>query len=139
MASDQDEGSEFSTVDEGMAERPATDPVAMERSRARVELAMFGRRRPAMLGRYQILDPIAGGGMGMVYAAYDPELDRKVALKVLHPESPPHERAHERLLKEARALARLDHANVVAIYDILSPEGQIVVVMALLVGETLES
>ncbi|HEX3766592.1 MAG TPA: serine/threonine-protein kinase [Kofleriaceae bacterium] len=138
MAADHEETEQFSTVDTDMAqERPASDPVAMERARARIERAMFGRAAPARLGRYEILDPIAGGGMGLVYAAYDPELDRKVALKVLHPGRHHDHRAHERLLKEARALARLDHPNVVKVHDVLSHDGQVVVVMALLEGRTL--
>ncbi len=137
MAAFVDEHGELSTVD--MTGRPASDPIAMERSRARVERALFGHERAAMLGRYEILEPVAGGGMGLVYAAYDPELDRKVALKVLHPELVPEAGGHERLLKEARALARLNHPNVVAVYDVLSHDGQVVVVMALLPGETLES
>jgi serine/threonine protein kinase len=51
--------------------------------------------------------------MGVVYAAYDPELHRKVALKVLHPRRQGDDGAHERLIAEGRALARLDHPNVV--------------------------
>ena len=129
---------QFSTVDAGMAkERTPTDPIAMERARARVERAMFGEAPPARLGRFVILDAVARGGMGMVYAAYDPELDRKVALKVLHASRSDDRRAHERLSREARALARLEHPNVVKVHDILVDDGQIVVVMTLLDGETL--
>src|SRR3569832_770437 len=138
MVANQDKGVDFSTVDAGMAAKPASDPIAMERSRARVELALFGQVRPAMLGRYHILDPLAGGGMGLVYAAYDPQLDRKVALKVLHPDVPRYANAEARLIKEARALARLEHPNVVVVHDVLSTDGQIVLVMALLEGQTLE-
>jgi eukaryotic-like serine/threonine-protein kinase len=138
MAEDHEEEALFSTVDVDMTlERPASDPVAMERARARIELAMFGQAAPARLGRYEIRDPIAEGGMGLVYAAYDPELDRKVALKVLHPGRHHDQRAHKRLLKEARALARLDHPNVVKVHDVLTHDGQVVVVMALLDGRTL--
>jgi tetratricopeptide (TPR) repeat protein/predicted Ser/Thr protein kinase len=111
----------------------------MERARARTELAMFGYAEPARIGRYQILEPIAGGGMGFVYAAYDPELDRRVALKVLHPERRHDEYAHERLVKEARALARLDHPNVVTVHDVLTDDGEIVIVMELVAGQTLAS
>ncbi len=126
-----------STAEMG-GEPPATDRLAMERARARVELALFGHAEPARIGRYEILEPIAGGGMGFVYAAYDPELDRKVALKVLHCRRASDPRSHERLMKEARALARLDHPNVVTVHDVLSHHGEIVIVMELVAGETLE-
>jgi eukaryotic-like serine/threonine-protein kinase len=119
-------------------ERPPSDRIAMERARARTERALFGHAEPAQIGRYLILEPIAGGGMGFVYAAYDPELDRQVALKVLHP-SRNRDDSHGRLLREARALARLDHPNVVRVHDVLSADGQIVIVMELVEGETLAS
>jgi tRNA A-37 threonylcarbamoyl transferase component Bud32/tetratricopeptide (TPR) repeat protein len=128
---------ELSTVDAELATPPSSDPIAMERARARIELAMFGVMKPPLLGRYQILDPLAGGGMGLVYAAYDPELQRRVALKVVYPGGAGDPRARDRLLREARALARLDHPNVVRVHDVLSHDGQIVVVMALLEGQTL--
>jgi tetratricopeptide (TPR) repeat protein/predicted Ser/Thr protein kinase len=96
------------------------------------------RATPDRLGRYEIVEPIAGGGMGFVYAAYDPELDRKVALKVVHPRRSHNPGSHSRLIKEARALAQLDHPNVVKVHDVFSDEDQIVVVMELVNGATLE-
>lgn len=93
---------------------------------------------PAQLGRYEVVEPIAGGGMGFVYAAYDPELDRNVALKVVHPRRSHNPASHSRLIKEARALARLDHPNVVKVHDVFSHDEQIVVVMELVEGVTLE-
>jgi tetratricopeptide (TPR) repeat protein/predicted Ser/Thr protein kinase len=92
---------------------------------------------PRRLGRYEIVEAIAGGGMGFVYAGYDPELDRKVALKVVHPRRSQNPGSHARLIKEARALARLDHPNVVKVHDVFSEGEQIVVVMELVAGETL--
>src|SRR5512140_3302061 len=65
------------------------------------------------LGRYEIVECIGQGAMGSVYSAHDPLLHREVALKVLHKRD-----ARERTLDEARALARLKHGNVVAIYDV---------------------
>jgi eukaryotic-like serine/threonine-protein kinase len=74
----------------------------------------------ATVGRYVILNLVGRGGMGEVYAAYDPQLDRKVALKLLH-ETASHEAAartaRERLLREAKAIARLSHPNVVVVHD----------------------
>ncbi|MFY0532419.1 serine/threonine-protein kinase [Nannocystis pusilla] len=74
--------------------------------------------RGAAIERYTVLDRIGAGAMGVVYTAYDPRLDRRVALKIMH--ARPGHRADEivgRLLREAQALARLQHPNVVAIYD----------------------
>jgi eukaryotic-like serine/threonine-protein kinase len=124
-----------STVELG--QQPEPDPLAMERARARVERGLFGAAEPAKLGRYEILEPIAGGGMGMVYSARDPELGRKVALKVLHPLRARDSRSRQRLHVEARALAKLDHPNVVKIHDVIDDGGQVVIVMELVEGETL--
>jgi|JI10StandDraft_1071094.scaffolds.fasta_scaffold03708_13 predicted Ser/Thr protein kinase len=124
-------------ADELRGARPASDAVGMEAARARAERALFGDAAPARLGRYVVLERIAGGGMGVVYRGYDPELHRKVALKVLHPRAQEDDRAHARLLAEARALARLDHHNVVRIHDVLAEAGQVVLVMELAEGETL--
>jgi len=74
----------------------------------------------ATVGRYVILNLVGRGGMGEVYAAYDPQLDRKVALKLLH-ETAAREAAartaRERLLREAKTIARLSHPNVVVVHD----------------------
>ncbi|MCA9690977.1 MAG: serine/threonine protein kinase, partial [Myxococcales bacterium] len=77
-----------------------------------------------MIGRYVVLDELGAGSMGVVYAAYDPELDRKVALKLVRPElawtsgAGDGVDARARILREAQALARLAHPNVVAIHDV---------------------
>src|SRR5262249_41730690 len=73
------------------------------------------------LGRYLVEGELGSGGMGLVYAGYDPELGRKVAIKLMRPEvsgrtDPAQGRA--RLLREAQALAQLTHPNVIAIYDV---------------------
>ena len=129
----------FEAADTWMgSERPAGDQLALEAARARAERALFGHAEPARIGRYQLVAPIAGGGMGLVHAAYDPELDRRVALKVVHPERGD-DRGRDRLIKEARALARLDHRNVVAVHDVVTHEGEVVIVMELVTGETLAS
>ncbi|MFC1610862.1 tetratricopeptide repeat-containing serine/threonine-protein kinase [Myxococcota bacterium] len=68
------------------------------------------------VGRYVILHRIGAGGMGVVYAAYDPQLDRKIALKLLRPDRAEGSEA-VRLLREAQSLARLAHPNVVSVFD----------------------
>ncbi|MDI3291848.1 serine/threonine-protein kinase [Polyangium sp. 15x6] len=94
----------------------------------------------ARLGRYTIADVLGRGGMGIVYAAHDPTLDRKVALKVLRAEVTARvgaDIASARLLREARIAARLSHPNVVTIYDVDSHGGQIFIAMEYIDGQPL--
>jgi eukaryotic-like serine/threonine-protein kinase len=77
--------------------------------------------RGTPLGRYLVLERVGAGAMGVVYAAYDPELDRKVAVKLLHPAlqgSESTEARSARVRREAQALARLSHPCVVSIFDV---------------------
>ncbi|AKJ02528.1 serine/threonine protein kinase [Archangium gephyra] len=74
--------------------------------------------RGATLSRYVVQERLGSGAMGVVYAAYDPELDRQVALKLLRPEGRGVEELRLRLLREAQALARLSHPHVVAVHDV---------------------
>ncbi len=86
----------------------------------------------AQIGRFRILHEIGAGGMGVVYAAYDETLDRKVAIKLLHIRgSVP---AGERLQQEAQVMARISHPNVVQIYDVGEYRGQLYVAMEFLDG-----
>jgi tetratricopeptide (TPR) repeat protein/predicted Ser/Thr protein kinase len=94
--------------------------------------------RGAAVGRYVILDRIGSGGMGVVYAAYDPELDRRVALKLLRTDRFSSESGCSRLLREAQALARLTHPNVVAVHDAGTFGDRVFVAMELVEGETLQ-
>ncbi|MDI1449896.1 serine/threonine-protein kinase [Polyangium sp. 6x1] len=90
------------------------------------------------LGRYVTLQPIGAGAMGVVYAAYDPDLDRKVALKLLRRESGRSAAEMQaRLLREAKALARLSHPNVVAIYDVGTVDDRVFIAMEFVTGTTL--
>jgi tetratricopeptide (TPR) repeat protein/predicted Ser/Thr protein kinase len=87
------------------------------------------------IGRYLVLGRLGAGGMGVVYAAFDPELDRKVAIKLIR--GRPDAEAQARLLREAQAMARLSHPNVVACYDVGTFQGQIFIAMEFVRGETL--
>jgi serine/threonine protein kinase len=92
------------------------------------------------VGRYTVLERLGAGGMGVVYAAYDPELDRKIALKFLRvQEGSEAEKAHrqERLVREAKAIAKLSHPNVVGIFEIGVHEGRVFLAMEFLGGGTL--
>lgn len=94
----------------------------------------------ATLGRYVVLNLLGTGGMGIVYSAYDPELDRKLALKLLNPEaSNSLLRSDGRawLLREAQAMARLWHPNVVSVYNVGKFEDQVFVAMEFIDGRTL--
>src|SRR5882672_4487032 len=86
------------------------------------EAGARGLARGASIGRYMVLDVLGSGGMGVVYAAFDPELDRKVAVKVLRPELAD-DPAAKRLLREGRAIAKLAHPNVVAVFDVGTDRG----------------
>ncbi|HET6582021.1 MAG TPA: serine/threonine-protein kinase, partial [Nannocystaceae bacterium] len=86
-----------------------------------------GLARGAALGRYIVLDCLGAGAMGIVFAAYDPELDRRVAVKVLHARgSSDASSGRARLLREAQAMARLSHPNVVTVHDVGTFEGDLI-------------
>ena len=90
----------------------------------------------ATLGLYLLERELGTGAMGVVYAAFDPALARRVAIKMLRSERATTE-AKERLLREARAMARLAHRNVVTVYEVGTANGRDFVVMELIDGETL--
>jgi len=92
------------------------------------------RPRPTCVGRYQLGEALGTGGMGVVYRAHDPDLDRAIAIKVVRAGG---EASETRLLREAQAMARLRHPNVVPIFDVGPAEGAVFVAMPLLEGGTL--
>jgi tetratricopeptide (TPR) repeat protein/predicted Ser/Thr protein kinase len=88
------------------------------------------------IGRYVISHEIGAGGMGVVYAAHDPELDRAVAVKVMLGGSDL--RFQERLRREAQAMAKLTHPNVITVYDVGEHDDCVFIAMEYIAGETLE-
>jgi tetratricopeptide (TPR) repeat protein len=118
-------------------DQTATVHLLNEGARAVVSGGLEALARGAAVGRYLVLDRIGAGGMGVVYAAYDPELDRRVALKLLRPDRFTGEVDRLRLLREAQALARLADPNVVAVYDAGTFGDRVFVAMELVEGETL--
>lgn len=121
------------------ATRPRSDGERRADSTARDAARRLARG--AMLGRYLIVDLLGEGGMGVVYAAYDPDLNRKIAVKLLHPEGSGEDdpdKARGRLLREAQAMAQLSHPNVVAVHDVGTFGGEIFIAMDLIEGSTLK-
>src|SRR5690606_18473955 len=97
---------------------------------------LFGSTERVKIGRFEVVDRLGAGAMGVVYAARDPHLDREVALKVLrkeHRDGP----AAARLLREAKALARLRHPHVVTVLEIGTYEDGLFIAMDRINGPTL--
>jgi tetratricopeptide (TPR) repeat protein len=93
--------------------------------------------RGTAIGRYVVLAEVGRGGMGEVFAAFDPELDRKVAVKLLHTEARSNvAHSRSRLLREAKAIARLSHPNVVVVHDAGTFGDQVFVAMEFVDGQT---
>ena len=91
------------------------------------------------LGPYRIVSQLGSGGMGVVYTAHDPRLDRHVAIKLLPPDLTRDETAKQRFLQEAKAASALDHPNICTIHEINeTDDGQLYLVMAHYEGETLK-
>ena len=94
--------------------------------------------RGARLGKYEIVASLGSGGMGDVYRALDPRLEREVAIKVIRSLASNAE-AQARLWREARAAASVSHPGVCQIYDVGESEEQLFIVMELLNGQSLSS
>src|SRR4051812_12479072 len=95
--------------------------------------------RGASIGRYVVLGLVGRGGMGEVYAAYDPELDRKGAVKLLRVKPGAGvslTEGRQRTLREAQAIARLSHPNVVVVYDVGTFEEKVFIAMEFVEGHT---
>ena len=92
-----------------------------------------------VIGRFVVIGKLGAGGMGVVYAAYDPELDRKVALKFLLPHGSNRETARARLQMEARAMAQLSHPNVINVHDVGTRGDQVYLAMEFVEGLTLDA
>ena len=98
-------------------------------------------RRGDAIDRFTVLEQLGVGGMGVVVSAYDPTLDRKVAIKLLRPDRLTRDRdkGRARLLREAQAMARLSHPNVISVYEVGTLDDQVFVAMELVEGETLSA
>ncbi|MCY1068352.1 serine/threonine protein kinase [Nannocystis sp. RBIL2] len=110
----------------------APERLAMEAIKARL---FPGEAAPAKIGRFTVLRQIGAGGMSVVYAAYDERLDRRIAVKLLRSGESSDNQA--RLLREAQAMARLSHPNVVAVHEVGAWEQQVYVAMEFVRGPNL--
>ncbi|WP_434425129.1 tetratricopeptide repeat protein [Nannocystis pusilla] len=127
-------------TDSGEVELRAPPPGAGTRvDKEIVKRALFpGRGGPLRIGRFTALGQVGRGAMGVVYACYDDLLDRKVAVKLLkHTAAGDPSAAQVRLLREAQALARLDHPNVVKIHNVGTFEDRVYLAMEFVDGQTL--
>jgi tetratricopeptide (TPR) repeat protein/tRNA A-37 threonylcarbamoyl transferase component Bud32 len=108
------------------------------RQRQAIEANLFGASEAVIaVGRYRLLQRLGEGGMGTVYAAYDDSLDRKIAIKLIRPDRIETAAVRDRTLREARALARMSHPNVVHVYEVGEIEDQLFLAMEFLAGPTL--
>ncbi len=110
-------------------------------AQSRIQARLFGELPAApQIGRFVVLNKIGAGGLGIVYAAYDPKLDRRVAIKLV---SRPDlgrqdlELDTQRVLREAQALARLSHPHVVAVHEVGEHDDRLFIAMELVEGTTL--
>ena len=128
---------------------PAFDPtvgvpaarghVADAQLRANVKHKLFGSGQTVKIAdRYELGDRLGAGGMGVVFRAHDTSLDRPVALKLLRGDTATNV-GTDRMLREARAMARLSHPHVVTVYDVGTYEGSVFVAMEFVDGDTLRA
>jgi tetratricopeptide (TPR) repeat protein len=159
MVGDDREDAASQLVTRLMDEPRPRDTLDERRALAKIERELLGgRAQPMRLSRYVLLEQLGAGGGGVVYVAYDPELERKVAIKLLRAGGAAGEASSERasrLAREAQALARISHPNVIAVYDVGTygeelggawagdtadgPDEGVFVVMELVDGQTLRT
>ncbi|MFZ6181967.1 protein kinase domain-containing protein [Nannocystis pusilla] len=111
------------------------------RMKALIKGKLFrGRSTPIKIGRFTVLDRLGEGGMGVVYTAYDDKLERKVAVKVLRGEATrSDDSGRQRLMREAQAMARLSHPNIVTVHEVGDYEDQVFVAMEFVRGMSLDA
>jgi hypothetical protein len=131
----QDDDPAFAeTQSPALAQRPVVDPRARDVARAKIANALFATNQQVKLGRYHLLERVGEGGMGVVWGAYDPELERRVAIKLVRAKAGA---SRERILLEGQALAKLSHPNVVAVYDVGVVDDEVYLVMEWIRGHNL--
>ena len=135
-AADHEAAPSAVTVGKPLAPRPAPDELARRVARARIVDALFDVQERVEVGRYHLLEHVGTGGMGVVWGAWDPQLERRVAIKLVKAELAA---ARERFVLEGQALARLSHPNVVPVYDVGVVDDRIYLVMEWVRGSDLRA
>ncbi len=118
-------------------DRPLASRLARAAARARVAGKLFALAPPpppVKVGRYHVLEVVGAGGMGVVLGAWDPELERRVAIKLVKAAT---EAARARILAEGQALAKVSHPNVVAVFDVGVVDDRVYLVMEWIKGDNL--
>jgi tetratricopeptide (TPR) repeat protein len=123
----------------GDAARPAQDPSSGDGSATLGRAPVGNDGTPEQIGRFKVLGRLGKGGMGVVWSAWDPELERRVAIKVLRGDldGAAGSIGHARLLREAQAMAKINHPHVIAVHEVGSLGEQVFVAMELVEGTTL--
>ncbi|MCA9692484.1 MAG: protein kinase [Myxococcales bacterium] len=119
-----------------MASRGGPAPLSVPKH-SLLEHELLGGPQPGKIDRFVILRKLGEGGMGMVFSAFDEDLDRRVAIKLLLDEGEPGTQGRARIRREAQAMAKLNHPNVVQVYEVGDFRNQLYVVMEFVRGQTL--
>jgi tetratricopeptide (TPR) repeat protein len=123
---------DFEALAELRDARPSQTDVVARRLEARIRESLVGvTAEPIRIDRFVVLDRLGAGATGVVYSAFDPRLDRKVALKLVRADG---DAARDRVLAEAQAMAKLSDPNVVAVYDASESAGELYIAMELIAG-----
>ncbi|NVB36325.1 serine/threonine protein kinase [Pseudenhygromyxa sp. WMMC2535] len=132
-----DDGAETASEDGGRTSLAGTHDSRGGFVEEEEEVETDDLQRGSHIGRYVVISKLGAGAMGVVFAAYDPKLDRKVAIKLLEYRGGDREAAQVRLQREAQALAKLNHANVVAVHDVGIHAERVFLAMEFIEGKTL--
>jgi hypothetical protein len=132
-------GSLTTTADSALGATIVGDGVGASMSlRSRIEAEIFPvPGQPGKINRFNVLRLLGEGGMGVVYAAFDEELDRRVAIKLVRDDGDDGSFGRSRILREAQAMAKVSHPNVVQVYEVGEFAGQVYVAMEFVKGLTL--
>jgi serine/threonine protein kinase len=123
---------DFEELPELRDARPGQTDVIARHLEARIRESLVGTpAEPIRIDRFIVLERLGAGATGVVFAAFDPRLDRKIALKLVRTDP---DAARERLLAEAQAMAKLSDPNVVAVYDASEASGELYIAMELVAG-----